>query len=148
MPDRRVGGEAANDHLGENVVKFSRLVVLVFTLVFGVTLSVAIEKTVKAQNPPAAYYVAEVKVHDPDAMKPYREGVAATVKQYGGRFLVRGSKIEAVEGNVPDGVVAVLEFKSLADAHRWHDSPEYQAIIGVRHKAATSRVFLVEGLPN
>ena len=87
-------------------------------------------------------------MHDPDAMKPYREGVTATVKQYGGRFLVRGSKIETVEGNAPDGVVAVFEFKSLADAHRWHDSPEYQAIIGARHKAAVSRVFLVEGLPN
>jgi uncharacterized protein (DUF1330 family) len=129
-------------------VQTSRSAALAFVLGIGLTMGIAVEKVVQAQNAPPVYYVAEVKVNDPDAMKPYREGVAATVKQYGGRFIVRGNKIEAVEGKAPDGVVAILEFKSLADAHRWHDSPEYQAIVGARHKAATSRVFLVEGLPN
>ena len=129
-------------------MKMIRSAAFAVTLGLGVIVGIIVEKSVQAQNPPPAYYVAEVKVNDPDAMKPYRESVAATVKQYGGRFIVRGDKIEAVEGNPPDGVVAILEFKSLADAHRWHDSHEYQAIVGVRHKAATSRVFLVEGLPN
>jgi uncharacterized protein (DUF1330 family) len=129
-------------------VNIIRSTALALTLGIGVVVGVTVEKSVQAQNPPPAYYVAEVKVNDPEAMKPYREGVGATVKQYGGRYIVRGTKIEAVEGTPPDGVVAILEFKSIADAHRWHNSPEYQAIVGIRHKAATTRLFLVEGLPN
>jgi uncharacterized protein (DUF1330 family) len=132
---------------GRYAVKIGRSAVLATTLAAGVVVGIAIEKTVRAENSPPGYVVAEAKVNDPDGMKPYREGVGATVKQYGGRFIVRGNKIEGVEGNAPDGVVAILEFKSLADAHHWHDSPEYQAIIGIRHKAAMSRVFFVEGVP-
>jgi uncharacterized protein (DUF1330 family) len=109
---------------------------------------VAAEKAVQAQNPPPGYYIGEIKVNDPDAMKPYREGVAATVEKYGGKFIVRGGKVDPVEGSPPNGVVAIIAFRSLADAKRWYESPEYRAIIDVRHKAATSRVFLVEGLPN
>ena len=126
----------------------SRKVALVCVLGFGVMLGIGIEKAGRAEGPPPAFFVAEVKVHDPEAMKPYREGVGATVTKYGGRYIVRGNKIEAVEGTAPDGLVAIITFKSVADAHRWHDSPEYQAIVDARHKAATSRVYLVEGLPD
>ena len=41
----------------------------------------------------------------------------------------------------------MLEFPDLAAARRFYASPEYQAIIGIRHQAATSRLILVEGHP-
>jgi len=87
-------------------------------------------------------------MNDADAMKPHQEKVAAVVKQYGGRFIARGSKVEAVEGKAPDGMVGIIKFKSLADAQRWRASPEIKAIAGSRPQAAAPRVFLVEGLSN
>ena len=99
-------------------MKIQRNLVLAAILCLGISIGIAAEKAVQAQSAPPEYIVAEVKVNDPEAMKPYREGVEATVKQYGGRFVVRGNKIEGLEGKAPDGVIAILVFKSAADAHR------------------------------
>jgi len=40
-----------------------------------------------------AYYVAEFELTDPEGIKPYSTGVAATFKPFGGRFIVRGGKL-------------------------------------------------------
>jgi uncharacterized protein (DUF1330 family) len=40
----------------------------------------------------------------------------------------------------------VIEFPSFAAAQTFYDSAEYQAIIGLRFKSATSRVLQVEGV--
>jgi uncharacterized protein (DUF1330 family) len=50
-----------------------------------------------------------------------------------------------VEGEPPRGRIVVIEFDSLAAARSFEDSPDYQAVAPLRHKAASSRVFLVEG---
>ena len=55
------------------------------------------------------------------------------------------SGAETLEGDGPPGRLVVLEFPDLAAARRFYESPEYRAIIGIRHRAATSRLVLVEG---
>jgi uncharacterized protein (DUF1330 family) len=50
-----------------------------------------------------------------------------------------------VEGDAPAGRIVVIEFVSLAAAQSFEDSAEYQAVAALRHKAARSRLFLVEG---
>ena len=67
------------------------------------------------------------------------------MRSYGGRFIVRGGAAETLEGEGPPGRLVVLEFPDMAAARRFYESPEYQAIIGIRQQAATSRVVLVEG---
>ena len=67
--------------------------------------------------------------------------------KFGGKYLVRGGQTQAVEGEPPRGRIVVIEFDSLAAARSFEDSPDYQAITPLRHKAASSRVFLAEG-PN
>ncbi len=54
-------------------------------------------------------------------------------------------RIEALEGEAPDGVV-VLRFPTVEDARAWYDSPAYQAALPHRLKAADHRVLIVEGL--
>jgi uncharacterized protein (DUF1330 family) len=106
-------------------LKLNRTLTMALILGIGAILGVTIERTVQAQSAPPAYYVAEVKVNDVDVMKTHRDKVAGVVKQYGGRLIVQGGKTEAMAG-----VVAIIEFKSLADAQRWRNSPEIQAIVG------------------
>lgn len=94
---------------------------------------------------PKGYVIAEITVTDPDAYKSYVAAVGPLVAHFGGKYVVRGGQIIAVEGDPPIGRFVVIEFESLAAARSFEDLPEYQAIAPLRRKAARSRVFLVEG---
>ena len=93
------------------------------------------------------YVIAEITVTDPDAYKQYAATVAPIAAKFGGKYLVRGGQTVAVEGDPPGGRIVVIEFDNLAAARAFEDSSEYQAVAPLRHKAARSRVFLVEGVP-
>ena len=93
----------------------------------------------------AAYIIAEVEVRDPETYATYRTQTPGVIARYGGRFIVRGGAAESLEGEGQPARLVVLEFPDLAAARRFYNSPEYQAIIGLRQQAATSRLILVEG---
>jgi uncharacterized protein (DUF1330 family) len=94
---------------------------------------------------PKGYVISEITVTDPEAYKQYAATVAPVVAKFGGKYIVRGGQSVAVEGDAPAGRIVVIEFDSLAAARAFEDSAEYQAVAALRHKAARSRVFLVEG---
>jgi uncharacterized protein (DUF1330 family) len=94
----------------------------------------------------AAYIIGEVEVTDPKAYEQYKPIAESTVKQYGGRFLVRGGAAEALEGAAPKRIV-VLEFPDAATARTWYRSQEYAPGLKLRLAAANSRLLLAEGLP-
>jgi uncharacterized protein (DUF1330 family) len=80
-------------------------------------------------------------------MAPARghEVAARPAAHYGGRYIVRGGNTESLEGEPPKRI-AISTWKSMEDAKRYYQSPKYSEIIGIRHRACKSRVFLVEGL--
>jgi uncharacterized protein (DUF1330 family) len=92
-----------------------------------------------------AYVIGEIEVTDPAAYEDYRKQVLAVVQKYGGRFIVRGGKIEPKEGGWKPSRMVVLEFPSLAQAQNWYDSPEYAPLIKLRQKASKGRLIIVEG---
>jgi uncharacterized protein (DUF1330 family) len=94
---------------------------------------------------PKGYVIAEITVTDPEAYRSYAAAIGPLVAHFGGKYIVRGGQIIAVEGDPPIGRFAVIEFDSLAAAKSFEDSPEYQAVAPLRRKSAHSRVFLVEG---
>jgi uncharacterized protein (DUF1330 family) len=94
----------------------------------------------------AAYIIGEVEVTDPKAYDQYKPIAETTVRRYGGRFLVRGGTTEALEGAAPKRIV-VLEFPDAATARAWYRSEEYAPGLKLRLAAASSRLFLAEGLP-
>ena len=93
----------------------------------------------------AAYVIAQVDIHDPATFKKYGDAVPATIKQYGGKYCVRGGAVTPKEGGWNPTRVIVLEFPDMATAHKWYDSPEYQAIIGDRFKGSKGQMIFVEG---
>lgn len=93
------------------------------------------------------YIIAEVNVTDAEGMKPYAAATTPIITKFGGHYVVRGGKSESLEGAAPSPRVAVIEFPSFAAAHAYYHSPDYSAIRPLRQKAATSRLFLVEGTP-
>lgn len=94
-----------------------------------------------------AYFVIDVKINDPEALKPYLATAEQTLKAFGGKRIVASSKVDVLEGRSPQGHIVIVQFPSLENAHAWHESPEYQAIVHYRHRAADSHAYLVEGLP-
>lgn len=93
-----------------------------------------------------AYFIIDVKINDPEGIKPYQAKVAETYAAYGGKPLVAGGKVELLEGRAPHSIIVMLQFPSMEQAHAWHESPQYQAILGYRQAAAESNAFLVEGI--
>jgi len=102
-----------------------------------------------AQEAPAgkarAFYISEFVVTDREGMKPYSAQVESTFRPFGGRYIVRGGKISTLEGEGPKGGMVVIEFDSRDQAQAWYDSPAYRRLMPIRHKSATSRVYIVEG---
>lgn len=96
--------------------------------------------------PRPALVVFEVDIHDPEALKPYLEGVGATLAPFAPDVLVNSDAVVALEGEAPKGTVVMLRFDSIETARAWYHSPAYQAILGHRTKAATTRAFLAQGL--
>ncbi|MEK6244230.1 MAG: DUF1330 domain-containing protein [Pseudomonadota bacterium] len=94
----------------------------------------------------AAYVIAEVNVTDPGLYDEYRKLVPATVEKYGGRFAVRGGKVESKEGGWAPARFVVLEFPTMEQARKWYHSPEYAPALALRLKAANAKVILVEGV--
>jgi len=113
----------------------------------GISIGVAGAHAIHAQQvkTPPGYVIAEVDVTDPEAFKKYAEKVPATVAAADGHYLVRGGKIQAVEGEAPKRIV-VIAFESAEKAHAWEYSPAYEAIKPIRHSAAKSRIYIVEGI--
>ncbi len=95
------------------------------------------------------YIVAEVKVHDAEAIARYRLLSQAAVEQYGGRFLVRGGASEILEGKwSPPQRMIVVEFDSVEQAKCFYHSPEYQAARQARLNAAEMNMLVVAGVDN
>jgi uncharacterized protein (DUF1330 family) len=93
-----------------------------------------------------AYVIANIRVEDAEAYEEYRAVVPAVIARFGGRYLVRGGRSEALEGDMTLGRVIILEFPSYEDARRWYDSPEYEAAKAIRQGCSFGDVLIVEGI--
>jgi uncharacterized protein (DUF1330 family) len=93
-----------------------------------------------------AYVISEVEVRDRAAMEAYRTLAAATIAQYGGRYLVRGGAAELVEGGPPPKTIIIVEFPSMARAQEWYASVEYAEALKLRQTALERRLLFVEGV--
>ena len=94
-----------------------------------------------------AYVVVEVDIRDPERYARYRDLAPPSIYQYGGRYIARGGKTEALEGDWAPPRFVILEFENMEQARAWWSSPEYAEAKKLRHATASSRMLLVEGLP-
>ncbi|MDA9008746.1 DUF1330 domain-containing protein [Alphaproteobacteria bacterium] len=94
---------------------------------------------------PKAYLIAQIDVHDAEAYKGYTAHTPGIAAKHGGKFIVRGGKMDTLEGEAAPGRTIVIEFPSWDDASGFYNDPEYQKIIGIRWANATSRSLIVEG---
>jgi uncharacterized protein (DUF1330 family) len=95
----------------------------------------------------AAYAISEVEIYDEQQADRYRELAAASIAQYGGRYLARGAMPQVPEGDWPlDERVVIVEFPSMARLREWYASPEYAPALAIRQAALGRRLLFVEGV--
>jgi uncharacterized protein (DUF1330 family) len=94
----------------------------------------------------AAYVIFDVEVQDAAGYEEYRQAGSPSVPPYGGKYIVRGGRVEVLEGTWRPSRVIVIEFESFEQAKRWYHSPEYQAALKGRLRTAVSKVLIVEGI--
>ncbi len=91
----------------------------------------------------SAYLLANVDVSNPEAYREYVRQNTAIVQQYGGKFVVRGGKIEMLEGEWETHRVVLIEFPDGEALRAWYNSPEYQAIRPIRLENTRSGVLAI-----
>jgi uncharacterized protein (DUF1330 family) len=93
-----------------------------------------------------AYVIANVDVRDPEGYREYVERVPEIVERFGGRYLARGGRAEALEGGFEPKRLVILEFPSYEQAKAWHEAAEYAPIREIRTRFSKGDLVLVEGL--
>ncbi len=94
----------------------------------------------------AAYVIASIKVTDPAGYDEYKKLVGPAIEAYGGRYLVRGGKIDLLEGQWHPDRLVVVEFESAEKARAWWSSTQYAEAKKIRQRSAISSGIIVEGL--
>jgi uncharacterized protein (DUF1330 family) len=92
-----------------------------------------------------AYIIADVNVQNAEEFEAYRKLVPPTLAPYGGRFIIRGGKIEALEGDWTPTRVVVLEFPDFNRAKDWWASQEYLEPKRMRQRAALTNLLVIDG---
>ena len=93
-----------------------------------------------------AYVVVEVEVNDPVRYENYKAMVPPSLETYGGRFLVRGGKVETLEGDWSPKRFVMVEFPSAEQAKAWWASEEYAEAKALRQATARTQMIVVEGV--
>lgn len=122
---------------------------LALAVLAGISIGAVGARTIHAQQhaPLPGYVVAEVDAHDPAAMNKYGAKVPDTLVPFNHHYLIVSHNIQALEGTPPNGTIVVIAFDSVEKAQQWYNSPAYAAVRPIRQAAATSRIYIVEGLP-
>ncbi|MDP2417320.1 MAG: DUF1330 domain-containing protein [Hydrogenophaga sp.] len=94
----------------------------------------------------SAYIIADVTVTNEDQMKLYREWSTRAMQEHGAEVLVRGGRLEPLEGDWNPQRIVVLKFGSLAAARAYYDSETYTQARQVREGAGSIRMVAVEGV--
>jgi uncharacterized protein (DUF1330 family) len=95
----------------------------------------------------SAYIVANIEVSDPVRYDEYRALAAPAIEAYDGRFLVRGTDFEELEGEWPFSRLVIIEFPTRERALEWWHSPEYAAATEKRRGAADMIAVVMDGFP-
>jgi uncharacterized protein (DUF1330 family) len=93
-----------------------------------------------------AYVIVEVAIHDPVAYEEYKHLTPPAIAAFDGRFVVRGGRIQTMEGDWYPERIVVLEFPTVDRANEWWNSEQYTQAKTIRQRAANTRMIIVEGV--
>jgi uncharacterized protein (DUF1330 family) len=93
---------------------------------------------------PKGYWIPQIDVSDPEGYKAYMAATPPAHEKYGGVALIRGGRMEVVEGRVRARNV-LREFPDYATALACYRSPEYQSARPLRLVHSQCDFIIAEG---
>jgi uncharacterized protein (DUF1330 family) len=119
---------------------------LLLALVAGIAIGAWGIPSLRAQTgAQGAYVVQETHVTDPAGFTEYVRQLPGPLAAYHGRILARALP-DVREGAPAAGVVTLIGFPTAEAANRWFNSPEEAHLRELRQRAATSRVYVLNGI--
>ncbi|HEX6084567.1 MAG TPA: DUF1330 domain-containing protein [Thermoanaerobaculia bacterium] len=94
----------------------------------------------------SAYIVSRVKILEPESMRRYMTEAPATVAAFGGRYLVRGNDVQALEGAWEHERMVIVEFPDKEAALAWYHSEIYRPLRDLRQDHAEAVILLAQGV--
>ena len=91
--------------------------------------------------------IFDLEITDPAAWEEYRRTAGPLMAAAGGRFLVRGEKVEVLAGDWQPATISVVEFPSFEAARDFYHSEAYQKTLPLRERAARGSGILVGSTP-
>ena len=96
---------------------------------------------------PAIFVITEQTITDQDRYeKEFAPAAIKTIKDSGGRFIVRGGEVTSLAGDAPKRVV-ITGWESLDEVKKWQTG-EYGKLIALRDQVAKVRQFAVATCEN
>jgi uncharacterized protein (DUF1330 family) len=117
---------------------------LALALMAGSALGAAAIQGLHAQAKSPAYVITEVEILDEAAFKEFSPKVGKTMEASGGKYLTRGGRIIALEGQPPKRFVLSM-FPSVEAAQAWRNSAAWNELTPLRERAVKTRAFIAEG---
>jgi uncharacterized protein (DUF1330 family) len=91
------------------------------------------------------YVVIDTETVDQEAYSQYVSQVVGVIERHGGRFIVRTSEVDPIEGGWAPKRLVIIEFESLEAARGFITSDEYTSLNDLRRRGANSHIVLAEG---
>jgi uncharacterized protein (DUF1330 family) len=93
-----------------------------------------------------AYVMVQYTVSNEEQYEIYRQAVVPLIEKFGGKFTVKGGKVDVLEGQPDPRPMIVFEFPSMEAIRAWWDSPEYVPIKKLREGAGIVNIWAVPGV--
>jgi uncharacterized protein (DUF1330 family) len=124
------------------LVAYAALTGIAGSVVFGF----GTKSVVHAQSKTPAYSVAEVEILNRDRfLKEVAPKIAASVKEFGGQFIVRGGQTVPLDG-APPKAIFIIRWESMDQLKTWQASKAWQDFKPLRDQIEKVRAYGVEGL--
>ncbi|MBI5089437.1 MAG: DUF1330 domain-containing protein [Actinobacteria bacterium] len=94
----------------------------------------------------SVYFIVNSTITDPAGLDDYVAAVGPTIAGRDMTLRVVTNEAETVEGQPAGSRVVVIEFPDRDGFRSWYDSPEYQAVIGLRLASTVGFAVLVDGV--
>ncbi len=94
----------------------------------------------------AAYFIVQSTINDEAQYQKYRDAVIPMMAKHGAKIIVRGARVEALEGSHDGRRMVIFEFPSMDAIKAFWNSPEYVPVKKIREGAAKLDVWVVEGV--
>ena len=94
----------------------------------------------------SGYLIAQLNMTDKESFKLYAKTVPASVKKFGGKYLVRAGEFKSMQGKWDFTRNVIIEFPTYEKALEWYNSDLYKPLKELRQKGSEGNIIIIKGI--